>query len=320
MRDGLDSIVDVFTDRGNALILIFSGLIGSLIALTQRSGGVEGFVSWIVGRGIVRTRRGAQLLPVGIGMLLFLESNLTCLVSGAIARPLFDRFHLSREKLAYLCDATAAPVCVLFPFNAYGAVIVGLLATQQVEDPLGLFVASIPFNLYAILVLGLTVFIAASGRDWGPMAAAERRARETGKLLRDGATPLVSDEVMSLPTKDGLPPRARFMVLPDPRAPGGRGRWASALTDGDGSTAIFWGMCAAVATASGLAIVHGALSLQGDDRPHDARHRRAGPRARSRAVRVLPGRDDPRAPGRTSICRDSARDSSTPSSYPRSSS
>ena len=196
LRDALESMVGVFADRGNVLILIFSAQIGSFIALTQRSGGVEGFVNWITGKGYVETKRGAQLPPSFIGVGLFLESNLTCLISGAVARPLFDRFRLSREKLAYLCDSTAAPVCVLFPFNAYGAVILGILASQNISDPLSLFVSSIPFNFYAILAIALTFYVAASGKDWGPMKKAETRARETGKVMRDGAEPLVSDEVL----------------------------------------------------------------------------------------------------------------------------
>ena len=181
LRDALESMVAVFLDRGNALILIFSAQIGAFIALTQRSGGVEGFVNWIVDRGYVRTAKGARLLPSVIGLGLFLESNLTCLISGAVARPLFDRFSLSREKLAYLCDSTAAPVCVLFPFNAYGAVIMGILASQNVANPIGLLVSSMVFNFYALISVAFVFYIAISGRDWGPMARAETRARVNGQ-------------------------------------------------------------------------------------------------------------------------------------------
>ncbi|HUE90239.1 MAG TPA: hypothetical protein VMO26_29505 [Vicinamibacterales bacterium] len=206
-------MVAVFDDRGNTLILIFSAQIGAFIALTQRSGGVEGFVAWITSRGYVRSRRGAQLLPSIIGVMLFLESNLTCLISAAVARPLFDRFRLSREKLAYLCDSTAAPVCVLFPLNAWGAVILGILATQPVERPLALLVAAIPFNFYSVLAIGQVFYVASSGHDWGAMARAEARARDTGQVLRPGAMPLVSDEVLSLPTREGVPPLALHAKL-----------------------------------------------------------------------------------------------------------
>ena len=253
-------MVGVFADRGNVLILIFSAQIGSFIALTQRSGGVEGFVNWITGKGYVETKRGAQLLPSFIGVGLFLESNLTCLISGAVARPLFDRFRLSREKLAYLCDSTAAPVCVLFPFNAYGAVILGILASQNISDPLSLFVSSIPFNFYAILAIALTFYVAASGKDWGPIKKAGTRARETGKVMRDGAEPLVSDEVLSLPTKPGVTPRARNMLVPTfvllAMVMGGL-----YITGGDGSTAIFWAMSRAVVTACVMYVVQNIFTV-----------------------------------------------------------
>jgi Na+/H+ antiporter NhaC len=267
LHDALESMVAVFADRGNTLILIFSALIGSFIALTQRSGGVEGFVNWVVGRGYVRTSRGAQLLPSFIGVALFLESNLTCLISGAVARPLFDRFRLSREKLAYLCDSTAAPVCVMFPFNAWGALILGILAGQDVERPLSVMVAAIPFNFYALLAIAFVFYIAASGKDWGPMARAETRARETGKVLRDGAQPLVSDEVLSLPTKEGTKPRARNMVVPTLvlLAMVVLGLYITGEGDilaGDGSTAIFWAMTLGVVVAIGMYLVQGIFSMQ----------------------------------------------------------
>ena len=261
LRDALESMVAVFLDRGNALILIFSAQIGAFIALTQRSGGVEGFVNWIVDRGYVRTAKGARLLPSVIGLGLFLESNLTCLISGAVARPLFDRFRLSREKLAYLCDSTAAPVCVLFPFNAYGAVIMGILASQNIANPLGLLLSSIVFNFYALFAIAFVFYIAISGRDWGPMARAETRARETGKVLRDGATPLVSDEVLSLPTKEGATPRARNMVVPT-LVLLATVLFGLYLTDGDGSTAIFWAMSLAVVLAAGMSVGQRIFTVQ----------------------------------------------------------
>jgi Na+/H+ antiporter NhaC len=266
LRDSLESLVAVFADRGNTLIIIFSALIGSFIALTQRSGGVEGFVKWVESRGYVRSRRGAQVLPSVIGLLLFLESNLTCLISGAVARPLCDRYRVSREKLAYLCDSTAAPVCVLFPFNAWGAVILGVLASQDVANPLRVLVLSIPYNFYCWLAIALAFFVALSGRDWGPMGRAEERARETGQVLREGATPLVSDEILTLPTKDGVTPRAYNMLLPTlvllimvvvGLFVTGDGN----VLEGDGSTAIFWGMSLAVVFASALNVARRVFTV-----------------------------------------------------------
>ena len=257
LRDALESMVAVFADRGNVLILIFSAQIGAFIALTQRSGGVEGFVSWVTQRGYVKNARGAQLLPSVIGVGLFLESNLTCLVSGAVARPFFDRFRLSREKLAYLCDSTASPVCVLFPFNAFGAVI---LTNLDAPSPLSLFVSSIPFNFYAILAIGYAFFVAIWGRDWGPMRAAEERAL-SGKPTRDGAEPLVSDEVLNLGTKKGVAPRARNMMVPL-FVLLATVLWGLYFTGGDGSTAIFWAMSLGVSAAIAMYVWQGIVTFQ----------------------------------------------------------
>lgn len=267
LHDALEAMVAVFADRGNTLILIFSAQIGAFIALTQRSGGVEGFVAWITSRGYVRTRRGAQLLPSVVGVMLFLESNLTCLISAAVARPLFDRLRLSREKLAYLCDSTAAPVCVLFPFNAWGAVILGILASQAVDRPLALLVAAIPFNFYALLAIAQVFYVAWSGRDWGAMGRAEARARDTGQTLRPGAKPLVSDEVLSLPTREGVAPRGRNMLVPlavllamvtlGLIITGG-----GDILAGDGSTAIFWGMSLSIVVAGMMYRLQGIFTVQ----------------------------------------------------------
>src|SRR5690606_35960285 len=94
-----------------------------------------GFVDWISARRLVTTPRRARVMAWSIGVLVFVESSITSLVTGAVCRPLFDRLGVSREKLAYLCDATAAPVCILIPLNAWGATVTGLLANEGVDDP-----------------------------------------------------------------------------------------------------------------------------------------------------------------------------------------
>lgn len=255
LADAIQALVDVYKDEGNTRTIIFSALVGSLIALTQRSGGVEGFIHWVTERGVVRTPRGAQFMASFIGLGIFVESTITCLVTGAISRPLFDRFSLSREKLAYLCDSTSAPVCILIPMNGWGAFVMGVLAAQGVQQPVKTLLYSNLFNFYAFLALGLVFFIVATGRDFGPMAKAERRARETGKVLRDGAEPLVSTEVLSLPTKEGVEPKARNMLVPMVTMLvmmpvslfiTGNGN----LLEGSGSTSVLWAVMLAIAVAA----------------------------------------------------------------------
>lgn len=214
LRDAIQALVDVYKSDGNTRTIMFSALMGSLIALTQRSGGVEGFIRWVTEAGYVTTRRGAQLLTSFLGLGIFLESNITCLVAGSISRPLFDKFKISREKLAYLCDSTSAPVCILIPMNGWGAFIIGVLAAQGVDQPVRALLTANLFNFYAFFALALVFYIVLTGKDWGPMARAEKRALETGKVLRDGAKPLVSNEVLALPTKPGVEPRAANMIVP----------------------------------------------------------------------------------------------------------
>jgi Na+/H+ antiporter NhaC len=266
LRDAIQACIDTFKDEGNTKVIAFSALVGSLLAFTQRSGGVAGFIQWVTGRGYVRTRRGAQLLAAFLGLGIFVESTITCLVSGAIARPLFDRFKLSREKLAYICDSTSAPVCILLPMNGWGAFILGVLAVQQVEQPLSMLLSSIPFNFYAILAVIYVFYIAVTSRDWGPMARAEKRARETGKVLRDGAEPLVSDEVLSLEAKSGVRLRACNMIVPlvtmlvmMPIF-----LWITGdgnLMEGSGSTSVLWAVMLACTVAGLMYLQQGIFRL-----------------------------------------------------------
>ena len=210
----VEALVAVFEDPDNTRVILFSAMIGAVITLTQYSGGMQGFVNWIVGKGLVKTQRSAGLLAWVLGFVIFIESSICVLVSGAVSRPIFDRMRVSREKLSYILDSTSAPKCILIPLNAWGAFILGLLASQGISNPVGVFISSIPFNFYAILAMALVLGVVLTGKDFGPMVEAERRVREEGKLLRDGAEPLVSDEVIMLEAKSDIPQRPINMILP----------------------------------------------------------------------------------------------------------
>ena len=125
-------------------------------------------------------------MAAAVGLGVFIESTITCLVVGTLARPFFDRHRMAREKLAYICDATSAPVCMLIPLNSWGAVVLALLAAQAElgrlgdRSPLGVFLAAAPLNFYALLSVLLVFAVAATGYDMGPMRDAERRARQAG--------------------------------------------------------------------------------------------------------------------------------------------
>jgi tetracycline resistance efflux pump len=119
----IDGTIAVLGDAGSARVLLFTLLIGALIGTLEASGGVAGFVDWVENRRWVGTPRGARMMAWVVGTVIFIESNITVLVAGSLSRPLFDRYRVSREKLAYLIDSTSAPVCVLIPLNALGAYV-----------------------------------------------------------------------------------------------------------------------------------------------------------------------------------------------------
>jgi Na+/H+ antiporter NhaC len=210
----VNALVGVFANADSTRVILFSAMIGAIITFTQYSGGMKGFVNWVLGRGLVRTQKSAGLLAWLLGFIIFIESNICVLVSGAVARPIFDKLRISREKLAYILDSTSAPKCIIIPLNAWGAYVLSLLAAQGIEEPVRVFVMSIPFNFYAFLAIILVLAVILSGKDIGPMKEAERRVREEGKILREGAEPLISDDVVMMPEKIGVEPRAVNMILP----------------------------------------------------------------------------------------------------------
>ncbi len=245
----LGALVAVFKDEDNTRVVLFSAMIGAIITFTQYSGGMKGFINWIVGKGIVRTRKSAGFLAWFLGFIIFIESSICVLVSGAVTRPIFDKLKISREKLSYILDSTSAPKCILIPLNAWGAFVIGLLATQGVENPVRVLISSMPFNFYAILALLLVLITVLTEKDFGPMKKAEHRVRVENKLLRDGAEPLISAEVVQLEAKEGIPPRALNMILPVVTMVvmmpvvlfiSGKGN----LMEGSGSASVLWAVIA----------------------------------------------------------------------------
>ncbi len=214
--DTVKAIVDVFNNDGSTQTVLFTLLIGSLIAFMQRSGGVSGFTSLINSRLQKRqqSKRSVQLWAALTGLIIFVESNISALTVGTLFRPLTDRLKISREKLAYLADSTSAPSSIIIPLNAWGGFIMGLLLVQGFDQPFLTLVSAIPFNIYPIIAVIMVFTVIRTGRDFGPMKKAERRAREEGKPLRDGATPMVSSEITMMEAKKDSTERAINMILP----------------------------------------------------------------------------------------------------------
>ncbi|MFT5143578.1 MAG: tetracycline resistance efflux pump [Rhodothermales bacterium] len=258
MRELVDQLVLVFQDSGNTRIVFFCLLVGGLMALVQASGGVAGFVRWAQARGWGQTRRGAELLAWSIGMIVFVESSITCLVVGAVSRPFFDRLKIPREKLAFYCDSTSAPVCMTIPLNGWGAYILGLLAAQGITTgAVSLLVSGLFFNFYSWFAILFSLGLAITGWRFGSMRVAEERALATGQLTRPGSVPMVSEEVSELQPVDGSPEHARDLLVPI----GVMvlmifvGLWITGEGDimrGSGSTSVLWAVGTAILVAVGL--------------------------------------------------------------------
>ena len=188
-------------------ILILELVIGVSIAFFQRTGAIRNFADFIERRNMTRTK--AQLTAWFMGMFVFFSDYFSPLFVGSTMRTLTDRFRISREKLAYICDSTSAPVSILVPITGWAVFVAGLLIGMgpitNAADAMGVFVLSIPYNVYALLAVPMVGLIAAKIiPDFGPMREAERRAEEEGKVFRDGAVPLMSDELTDIETYPGV--------------------------------------------------------------------------------------------------------------------
>jgi len=201
IADAIEACIFVFADPGNTRVIAFSVLVGALIALLQRSGGIEGFTVFVTEKGIIRSKRSVEFTAFIIGVVIFIESSITCLVTGTIARPLTDKYRISREKLAYICDSTSAPICALIPLNAWGAYVIALLTKEGISKPVEVFLSSVFLNFYALAALILLFLTILFQYDFGPMRKAEHRARTTGMVLREGAQPAIAKEVTHIAPK-----------------------------------------------------------------------------------------------------------------------
>ena len=164
----VDGMVGSLADSWNVGILIFLVILGTMVMLMNRAGGSAAFGRWSVEH--VKTKTGAQLATMVLGILIFIDDYFNCLTVGSVMRPLTDKHKVSREKLAYLIDATAAPVCIIAPISSWAAAVTGFV---DGANGLSLFVKAIPYNFYALLTIAMMVTIIFTRYDYGPMKLAE---------------------------------------------------------------------------------------------------------------------------------------------------
>ena len=170
-------IIASLADASHAGILVFLVILGIMVALMNRSGGAAAFGRWAEGR--IKTRVGAQLATVALGALIFIDDYFNCLTVGSVMRPVTDRHRISRAKLAFLIDATAAPVCIIAPISSWAAAVSGFVPG---EDGFLLFLQAIPYNFYALLMLAMLVALVLMDFDYGPMRREEALARARADL------------------------------------------------------------------------------------------------------------------------------------------
>lgn len=170
----IERTVAVFGDSGNARLLTFSTIIGALLAFMRFSGGVDATVKMMVNSGLATTPRRAGLMTFFTGVVVFIESNLSVLTAGILSRGLFDRFKMSRERLAYIVDSTSAPICILILLNGWGAFVLGIIAPYEMEQSaVSTLIATIPLNFYALSTLAVVFYTVWTGKVFGSMATTE---------------------------------------------------------------------------------------------------------------------------------------------------
>ena len=192
---GMDTIINdgmISAVKDNAGIFIFLVELGVIVALINKSGGSAAFGKWASRH--IKTRMGAMLATFALGVLIFIDDYFNCLTVGSVMRPITDRHKISRSKLAYLIDATAAPVCMIAPISSWAAAV-----SSYAEDGQGLklFVAAIPFNFYSLLTFVFIIAICVMGFDYGSMAMHEYNAMYKNDLFTTGDRPEGDEEEVS---------------------------------------------------------------------------------------------------------------------------
>lgn len=173
-----DGFIASLADSWNVGILIFLVLLGTLVAMMNKAGGSAAFGRWASNH--IKSRVGAQLATILLGLLIFVDDYFNCLTVGSVMRPVSDAKKISRAKLAYLIDATAAPICIIAPISSWAAAVAGFAPEGQ---GLNLFINAIPFNFYAILTIVMMVTISIMKFDFGPMKYHEKNAEEKGDIF-----------------------------------------------------------------------------------------------------------------------------------------
>ncbi|MBO5066088.1 MAG: Na+/H+ antiporter NhaC family protein [Clostridia bacterium] len=186
-----DGFVANVADSYNMGILLFLVLLGALVSMMNKAGGSAAFGRWATKH--IKSRVGAQLATIALGVLIFIDDYFNCLTVGSVMRPVTDSHKISRAKLSYLIDATAAPVCIIAPISSWAAAVAGFARGAGAESGISLFIQAIPYNFYALLTIAMMIFLAVTGLDYGPMKKHEINAKENGDLFTSGTKQAIQE-------------------------------------------------------------------------------------------------------------------------------
>lgn len=274
-----EHVIGGLEDADHLAVILFTFLIGGMVGIVSRNGGTAGIVDWAV--RFADTPRKGQAATGGLGLAVFFDDYANTMIVGTTMRPVTDRLRISREKLAYLVDSTAASVATIALVTTWIGFVVALVSEslapfEEFEgSAYSVYLNSIPYSFYQILALVFVFIVALSGRDFGPMLAAEKRARTHGLLTREDAHPGETDaEAKDREPKPDKPKRAINAVLPilvlvlgtfaGLYATGETGAGQplySVIGSGDPFVAMMWASLIAVLVAGSLSIGQGILTL-----------------------------------------------------------
>lgn len=193
-----DGIIGSLSDAYNVGILVFLVLLGILVCMMNQAGGSAAFGRWASEH--IKSRVGAQLATVLLGVLIFIDDYFNCLTVGSVMRPVTDKHNVSRAKLAYLIDATAAPICIIAPISSWAAAVTGFV---EGEDGLSIFIRAIPYNFYALLTIVMMIALTIMGADYGLMRKHEENALK-GDLYTTPDRPYANAEEEESNPKGGV--------------------------------------------------------------------------------------------------------------------
>lgn len=206
----MDDALRVSSAKGNFEIIVFSLLVGALLALIRESNGFQGFIGLVEKTRLLRSKRGVYPLTFLLGISIFIECYSSILVNGFLMRPIYDRLRISRERLAYFLHTVSINFVAIVIVNSWGAFYMSLLTTQDVKSPMGLLVGALPYSYYCLSSLALVAIVMSTGLTIGPMRAAEKAASAGGPA--DGEASAAAAGLGG--GRPGVKPHALYMIVP----------------------------------------------------------------------------------------------------------